>query len=344
VTNIRRAVRTLCRSSLALAALAAVGFGVAGCSAVRPAALTVNGHDISQSSVNRELEAIADNPGLRSRLSETEGTIKSSGTAVWLTQLVSNEVVDRELARRRIKVSPDDQQLGVAQAEDFFGGANVFAPFRAWFRERVVERFARQQALFREIGTPTGDADVQAAYLTTIARLRAECRSGRFVSHILVPTREQAAALAAQLAAGASFEAVARQQSTDRVSAADGGELGCIDGQQFTPPFAQAASAAPLNQVAGPVQTEFGWHLILVRDTIPFEVLEGPLRRQLAQQSPEAQRKLGALVAKAKVDVDPRYGRWVVRAGRGTVEPPRGAPSLSATTPTAPTAPPTSRP
>lgn len=331
------------RPSLALVAIAAVV--IAGCSAVRPAALTVNGHDISQSSVNRELKAIADNPGLRSRLSATDGTIKSGGTAVWLTQVVANEVIDRELARRHIKASREDQQLGMTQAEDFFGDANVFARFPTWFRDRVVERFARQQALFRNISAPTSDDDVRAAYLTAIARLRAQCPSGRFVSHILVPTREQAAALAAQLAAGASFEQVAGQQSTDRVSAADGGELGCIDGQQFTPPFTQAVSTAPLNQVTGPVQTEFGLHLILVRDTIPFAVLEGPLRRQLAQQSPESQRKLGQLVAKAKVDVDPRYGRWVVSAGRGTVEPPRGAARLSpATTPTAPTGPPTSGP
>jgi hypothetical protein len=103
-----------------------------------------------------------------------------------------------------------------------------------------------------------------------------------------------------------------------------------------------------LNQVSAPVQTQFGWHLILVRDTIPFELLEAPLRQRLGQQSPDAERKLGQLVAKAKVDVDPRYGRWVVRAGRGTVEPPRGAPSLNPpTTPTrpaAPTGPPTPGP
>ena len=340
-------MKTLLRTSLALIAVAVIGIGAAGCSAVRPAALTVNGHDVSQSSVNRELGAIADNPGLRSELSATDGTIRSSGTAIWLTQVVASEVVDRELARREVKPNRQDQQLGAAQAEDFFGDANVFARFPVWFRDRAVERFARQQALLRTVGAPTSDDAVRAVYLTTIARLRSECPSGRFVSHILVPTREQAAALAAQIASGASFEQVARQQSTDRVSAADGGELGCIDGQQFTPPFEQAARGTPLNQVAGPFQTEFGWHLIIVRDTIPFEVLEGPLRRQLAQQSPESQRRVGELVAKADVDVDPRYGRWVVRDGRGTVRRPRGA-STPATTPTPPTAPtpspPTSRP
>ena len=97
----------------------------------------------------------------------------------------------------------------------------------------------------------------------------------------------------------APFEQVARQQSTDRVSAADGGELGCIDGQQLDPTFQQAAATLPLNQVSAPVQTQFGWHLILVRDMIPFELLENGLRQRLEQQSPAAQRQLESKVARA---------------------------------------------
>jgi len=85
--------------------------------------------------------------------------------------------------------------------------------------------------------------------------------------------------------------------------------------------------------VSAPVQTQFGWHLILVRDTIPFELLENGLRQRLEQQSPAAQRRLASQVARADVDVDPRYGRWVVRGGRGSVQPPRGAPRTTATPP-----------
>ncbi len=135
--------------------------------------------------------------------------------------------------------------------------------------------------------------------------------------------------------AGASFEQIASQQSTDSGSARDGGELGCIDGQQLDPTFQQAAATLPLNQVSAPVQTQFGWHLILVRDMIPFELLENGLRQRLEQQSPAAQRQLESKVARAGVDVDPRYGRWVVRGGRGSVQPPPGAPrTMTAPPPT----------
>jgi len=325
-------VRSLVRVGVALIAIAAIATVAASCSAVRPSALTVNGNDISRDSVDRELSAIADNPSLKNGIAATEGTIKSGGSAIWLTHVVTQEVADREVHRRGIRVTTDDRRAGQAQAANFFG-PQALAAFPKWFRDQAVGEFSRQSALFRTTGTPPADADVRAAYQTAIAQLRQQCPSGRFVSHILVPNQQLAAGLAAQIAAGASFEQLASQQSTDSGSARDGGELGCIDGQQLDPTFQQAAATLPLNQVSAPVQTQFGWHLILVRDTIPFEMLENGLRQRLEQQSPAAQRQLVTRVARADVDVDPRYGRWVVRGGRGSVLPPRGAPRTTATPP-----------
>jgi parvulin-like peptidyl-prolyl isomerase len=329
-------VRTLLRSVLALGVVVVVGVVGAGCASVRPSALTVNGEELSRSSVDDELQAIADNPGLEDRISSSEGTIKSSGGAIWLTQLAQQQVVDREVQRRDLDVTAEDREAGQARAESFFG-PQVFAAFPEWFRDRVIARYSRQQALLRDLGTAPTDADVRAEYDTAIAELRSQCPSGRFVSHILVPSQQLAAGLAAQVRAGTSFEQLASQQSSDSASARNGGALGCIDGQQLVPAFQQAAAALPLNQVSAPVQTQFGWHVILVRDTIPFELLEGALRLRVEQQNPAAQRELDELVAKADVDVDPRYGRWVVRDDQGTVEPPRGAPRQPTTT-----APPTS--
>jgi parvulin-like peptidyl-prolyl isomerase len=340
-------VKTLVRSSFALVAVAGLSVGVAGCSAVRPAALTVNGHDISQSSVDRELSAIADNPGLRDRIAATDGTIRSNGAAIWLTQVVEQEVVDEQVRRRDVSVTAADRQGAEALAADFFG-PEVFAEFPKWFRDEVLDGFARREALARTIAPPVvtevTENDVRAAYDTTIEQLRAQCPSDRFVSHIVVPSRQQADALAAQIRGGASFEQLAREQSVDQGSAANGGALGCLEGQQLV---SQAVRSQPLDQVSAPVPAQAGWQLVMVRDTIPFEVLEPSLRQQLTPRSEAgtAQPQLNELVAKAKVDVDPRYGRWVVRDDRGSVLPPRGAQSLTpTTTPAPPGAPPTSRP
>jgi hypothetical protein len=325
-------VRSVLRGSFAFAGVVVVAVVAASCSSVRPPALTVNGSDISRDSVDRELSAIADNPGLKDQISGTEGSIKSSGSTIWLTHVVTQQVVDREVQRRRIVVAPADRQAGRAQAATFFG-SQAFAAFPKWFQDQTVGEFSRQRALLRVTGTPPTDADVRAAYQTAIAQFREQCPSGRFVSHILVPSQQLAAGLAAQISAGAPFEQIASQQSTDSSSARDGGALGCIDGQQLAPAFQQVAATLPLNKVSAPVQTQFGWHLILVRDTIPFEQLQNGLRQRLEQQSPAAQRRLNARVARADVDVNPQYGRWVVRNGRGMVEPPRGAPRLTTPAP-----------
>ena len=325
-------MRTLLHSSVALAGVVVVAVVAAGCSSVRPPALSVNGSEISRDSVDRELAAIADNPDLKGQISGTEGTIKSSGSSIWLTHVVTQQVVDREVQRRGIAARAADRRAGQSQAANFFG-PQAFAAFPKWFRDQTTDEFARQQALFRATGTPPDDADVRAAYQAAVGQIRQQCPSGRFVSHILVPSQQLAAGLAAQIRAGASFEQIASQQSTDTTSARDGGALGCIDGQQLVPAFQQVAATLPLNQVSSPVQTQFGWHLILVRDTIPFEQLENGLRARLEQQSPAAQRALNAGVARADVDVDPRYGRWTVRGRRGMVEPPRGAPRPTTTAP-----------
>jgi PPIC-type PPIASE domain len=313
---------------------------------VRPAALSVNGHDYSQSSVDDDLSTIADNPGLRDRIAETEGTIRSSGTAIWLTQVVEQQVVDEQVRRRHITVTPEDQRGAEARAADFFG-PQPFSAFPKSFQDRVLAGYARREALERTIAPPpmVTDAEVRAAYDTTITQLRAECPSGLFVSHIIVPSRQQADALAAQIRGGASFEQLAREQSIDQGSASNGGALGCLDMQRLV---SQSVRSQPLGEVSAPVPAQAGWQLVMVRDTIPFELLEPALRQRLRRPPADAQPQLDEVVAKAKVDVDPRYGRWVVRNGRGTVEPPRGARSLTAPTPpptgATPTVPPSTRP
>jgi hypothetical protein len=335
VTSIRRAVRKLVRSLFALIAVAGLSIGTSGCNTVRPPALSVNGHDFSQSSIDDELRTIADNPGLRDRITATDGTIKSSGAAIWLTHLVEQHVVDQEVRRRDITVTADDRRAAETRAADFFG-PQVFAAFPKSFQARVLAGYSRREALSRTIQPPpmVTDADVRAAYDSTIEQLRADCPSGLFVSHIVVPNRPQADALATQIRGGANFEQLAREQSVDQGSASNGGALGCLDRQQLV---SQAARSQPLEQVSAPVPAQAGWQLVMVRDTIPFELLEPGLRQQLARPPAAAQPQLNELVARAKVDVDPRYGRWVVRDGRGTVEPPRGAQSSTPPTTTPPT-------
>lgn len=80
--------------------------------------------------------------------------------------------------------------------------------------------------------------------------------------HILVATEEEALDIKASLEAGESFAGLARATSTDTGSGANGGELGWSPVTNFVAPFAEAVTNGEVGALLGPVQTEFGWHII----------------------------------------------------------------------------------
>jgi hypothetical protein len=92
------------------------------------------------------------------------------------------------------------------------------------------------------------------------------------LSDLTPPTPEQRAAAeeciaTAQARLGEeSFEVVAQDLSDDRTSAQDGGDLGWILISYLTPAYADAVREAELNTLFGPVETEFGLHLVEVLD------------------------------------------------------------------------------
>jgi len=120
--------------------------------------------------------------------------------------------------------------------------------------------------------------------------------------HILVPSKEDAEALIAQLEQGADFAALAEEHSTGP-SADAGGDLGYFSRDQMVPEFADAAFALEGGEIATePVQTQFGWHVIEVldkRSTEPsFEESAPQLRQELAREI------VSDLVASLREDAD----------------------------------------
>jgi parvulin-like peptidyl-prolyl isomerase len=86
-------------------------------------------------------------------------------------------------------------------------------------------------------------------------------------AHILVATEELARSIHDQVAtAGVNFEQVAKEQSTDQSTGANGGDLGWFTRAEMVTPFADAAFALKPGQISEPVQSQFGWHIIKVYD------------------------------------------------------------------------------
>lgn len=84
--------------------------------------------------------------------------------------------------------------------------------------------------------------------------------------HILVADEKTAQELKAKIDAGAKFEDVAKESSTDTVSAQQGGDLGWFGAGKMVPEFEEAAYALDVNAISGPVKTEHGYHIIQVTE------------------------------------------------------------------------------
>ncbi|GLP96204.1 peptidylprolyl isomerase [Paraferrimonas sedimenticola] len=81
--------------------------------------------------------------------------------------------------------------------------------------------------------------------------------------HILVDTEAQCNELKQQIEQGADFAEIAKQHS-NCPSGRQGGELGSFGPGMMVAEFDKVVFSAPLNQVQGPVKTQFGYHLLEV--------------------------------------------------------------------------------
>jgi len=82
-------------------------------------------------------------------------------------------------------------------------------------------------------------------------------------SHLLVKTEEEAIKLREEIVAGKPFAEVAKEVSMCP-SGRNGGDLGYFGKGQMVPEFEQAAFSLPVGEVSQPIQTQFGWHLLVV--------------------------------------------------------------------------------
>ncbi len=106
--------------------------------------------------------------------------------------------------------------------------------------------------------------------------------------HILLKSADEAKAVIKEVQGGADFAALAQQHSAGP-SAQSGGDLGFFRREQMVPEFAEAAFALEPGQITTePVQTQFGWHVIMVleRRTVEptFEDSQPQLRQELARE------------------------------------------------------------
>jgi parvulin-like peptidyl-prolyl isomerase len=339
-------VNKLFASLLALAVVVLVG-----CGSVAPYAATVNTERLTQSDLENELDAITHNNDYVKLLEQGQppiavrgkgkGTFDQTFVARVLTREIFYRLVRDELGHRKLtvdKTTLDGARQSVVQQ---VGGDKVLAKFPAGYRSSLVRRTAELETLTKALakGTPTPTQDPRAFYEEN----KAMFDTYACVSHILVTDKAKADDLFARIGKGEDFAALARTESIDTQgpgggSAAKGGDLGCADPAGFVPEFAAAVKAQAVGQVSAPVQTQYGFHIIKVTARPPtYEQLQSTVQQQLQQQVQQQSQTalntwLQATVKKAKISVNPRYGRFSKSPQDFGVVPPKSTSKSTTTT------------
>jgi peptidyl-prolyl cis-trans isomerase C len=162
---------------------------------------------------------------------------------------------------------------------------------------RAQMELARQSLLIRELfedhkrKNPITDAAAKAEY----DKFKAQATGTEYrARHILVEQEAEAKALIAQIKAGASFEELAKKNSKDPGSGANGGDLDFAKPDSYVPEFGQAMVRLQKGQMTdAPVKSQFGWHIIRLEDTreAPFPAfaeVKDQVKQRLEQMQAQA--------------------------------------------------------
>ena len=112
---------------------------------------------------------------------------------------------------------------------------------------------------------PVTDAEIKAEY---DAKVAGENGTEYKARHILVKTEDEAKKIIAELDKGGDFAKIANKVSLDGKDTQNGGDLGWFVASQMVAPFSEAVVKLEKGQYTKtPVQTQFGWHVILREDS-----------------------------------------------------------------------------
>jgi peptidyl-prolyl cis-trans isomerase C len=212
-------------------------------------------------------------PVPKSRADALAAQVAKSGRPVTpeLSAQIKDEVIAREIFMQ------EAARRGLEGSDDF----------------KTQMELARQTILIRELFSdfqaknPVTDADAKAEYDKFVAANAGKEYRAR---HILVAKEEEAKAIIASLKKGAKFEDLAKKQSKDPGSGANGGDLDWANAKSYVPEFSEAMVKLSKGQTTqAPVKSQFGFHVIRLDDVreaqMPkFEEVKAQIQQQMQQE------------------------------------------------------------
>ena len=248
------------RTGTTLASIAVIAATFVAAPALAQSVATVNGVEISSIAFEQYLQTRIQKPAAEATAEERENVLTEMKDIYLLTTL------------------PRADEL----AEDEQTKAQIELQYRAILAQAVVSDWLAQH--------PATEEEIQEAYSaqTLLAPdLQFKAR------HILVETQSAAVDLITQLDAGADFAALAEEHSTGP-SGTSGGDLGWFSPNQMVAPFSDAVARLQNGTYTKtPVQTDFGWHVILREESRnneppPLDSVRDVVKQNVEQQKFQA--------------------------------------------------------
>ena len=255
-------------------------------------AATVNGAPILRADVER----IVDSQKKRDPALST-GSEQASATLQTIRDNVTSALIDRKLLEQQTekeKIKPSDANVDKSMLE-FKKGFENDAAMQSWLKDAGKTQADLRQLLSEQLAIDelqqrwTGDITVTPAEIAQNYKDNPKdftAPERRTAHHILIAVApdatpaDQAKALArAQSvlkqvqAKGADFEKLAVQYSDDPSAKQNGGDLGEFTTEDMVPEFAAVAFKTPAGTIAGPIKTQFGYHVIRVDSVIPSKLV-----------------------------------------------------------------------
>ncbi|MEP6825048.1 MAG: peptidyl-prolyl cis-trans isomerase [Ramlibacter sp.] len=220
----------------------------------------------------QNLAIVNGKPVPKSRADALTAQVAKSGRP--MTPEVQNQIKDEVVAREIFM--QEAQKRGLDASDDF----------------KSQMELARQTLMIRELfadyqkTSPVTEADIKAEYDKFAAANSGKEYRAR---HILVEKEDEAKAILASLKKGGKFEDIAKKQSKDPGSGANGGDLDWANAASYVPEFSGALVKLNKGQTTdSPVKSQFGYHIIRLDDVReaqlpPFEQVKPEIAKQLQQ-------------------------------------------------------------
>jgi peptidyl-prolyl cis-trans isomerase C len=282
---------------------------VVGCNPAEPVAnvdsqarkvVTFEGGDVTQGELDKFAEQSGvpkDDPQYQATVQQIIPQLVSFEIAKAYAQehniTVSDKEVDQELAKLKEQVGDQARSSGqdVSNQEAYEQALKQNNITEEQLHEEIRENLPVQKVQERVAGdAEPSDEEIQNYYEKN-KEAQFTTPEQRCVRHILFnkDQKQKAEEVKQQLENGGDFAKLAKENSQDPGSAANGGDLGCLGKGETVPEFEQAAFGAEQGEIVGPVQTEFGYHILQVTDIKPEQTrsrqeVESQIRSQLATE------------------------------------------------------------